>query len=142
MSGAAGVATVAVVAAVAVGGAIGGVLRALVGEAFPADPAGFPWAVFTINLVGAAALAALPALGAVRRSAVLTAGLGPGVLGGFTTLSAVSDQTRALLAADATATAAAYVGGSLAVGLLAVHLVSAAVRPAPGRARGDAEADA
>lgn len=114
----------AAVAAVAAGGALGCVLRAVVGEAFPAGPADFPWGIFVVNLVGAAALAALPALGAVRRSSVLAAGLGPGLLGGFTTLSAVSDQTRALLAADETVTAAAYVGGSLAVGLLAVHLVT------------------
>ncbi|VXC45068.1 FluC/FEX family fluoride channel [Nocardioides sp. AX2bis] len=114
----------AAVAAVAVGGALGCVLRAVVGETVPAGPADFPWAVFAINLVGAAALAALPVLGVVRRSSVLAAGLGPGLLGGFTTLSAVSDQTRALLAADQTVTAAAYVGGSLAVGLIAVHVVS------------------
>ncbi len=117
----------AAVAAVAAGGAVGCVLRAVVGEAFPGGPADFPWAVFAINLVGAATLAALPAVGALRRSSVLAAGLGPGLLGGFTTLSAVSDQTRALVAADESVTAAMYVGGSLAVGLVAVHVVSSLV---------------
>lgn len=122
----------AAVAAVAVGGALGCVLRAVVGEAFPTGPADFPWAVFAVNLLGAAALAALPVLGVVRRSSVLAAGLGPGLLGGFTTLSAVSDQTRALLAAEETVTAAAYVGGSLALGLAAVHLVATLLTPPVG----------
>ncbi len=128
----------AAVAAVAVGGALGCVLRAVVGASFPSGPADFPWAVFAVNLAGAAALAALPALGAVRRSSVLAAGLGPGLLGGFTTLSAVSDQTRALLAADQAITAAAYVGGSLALGLVAVHLVSSRVAPPAADAGGPA----
>lgn len=131
----------AVVAAVAVGGALGCVLRALLGAAFPVDPSGFPWTTFGVNLVGATALAALPALATVRRSSVVVAGLGPGLLGGFTTLSAVSDQTRVLLAADATLTAALYVGGSLAAGLLAVQLVSATVGSSRGRALADEEGD-
>lgn len=131
----------AAVAAVAVGGALGCVLRAVVGEVVPAGPTDFPWVIFVVNLVGAAALAALPALGAVRRSSVLAAGLGPGLLGGFTTLSAVSDQTRALLAAEETVTAAAYVGSSLAVGLLAVVAVSAAVGTGPEQDLADEEGD-
>ncbi len=131
----------AAVAAVAAGGALGCVLRAVVGEAVPADPTDFPWAIFVVNLVGAVALAALPALGVVRRSSFLTAGLGPGLLGGFTTLSTVSDQTRALLAADETVTAAAYVGGSLAVGLLAVVAVSAPVGTGPEQDFADEEVD-
>lgn len=131
----------AAVAAVAVGGALGCVLRAVVGDAVPAGPTDFPWVIFVVNLVGAVALAALPALGSVRRSPVLAAGLGPGLLGGFTTLSAVSDQTRALLAADETVTAAAYVGGSLAVGLLAVVAVSALVGAGAEQDLADAEGD-
>ena len=58
---------------------------------------------------GSLVLALLPALGRVRRSPALAAGLGPGVLGGYTTLSAYSEETRALLADDRVATGAAYV---------------------------------
>ena len=107
---------------VAVGGALGAVLRWWLGEVFP-DGTGFPWTTFTINVTGAGVLAGLPALAAVRRSPGLAAALGPGVLGGFTTLSTYSDQTRALLADDQVATAAGYVLGTLAACLVVVTLV-------------------
>ena len=59
--------------------------------------------------------------------------LGTGVLGGFTTLSAYSEETRALLAAADGALAAAYLLGTLAACLVG----GGARRPAehPGRAR-------
>jgi fluoride exporter len=46
-------------------------------------------------------------------------------MGGFTTLSAASEQTRALLDAGRPGAAAAYVVGSLAAALLAVTAVHA-----------------
>jgi len=108
---------------VAVGGALGAVLRWWLGEAFP-DGAGFPWTTFAINVTGAGVLAGLPALAVVRRRPGLAAALGPGVLGGYTTLSAYSEQTRALLADDRILTAAAYVLGTLVACLLVVAVVS------------------
>ena len=81
----------------ALGGALGALLRWGLGEAVP-DGAGFPWTTFAINVAGSFVLALLPALRGVRRSRAAGAGLGPGVLGGFTTLSAYAEQTRALLA--------------------------------------------
>ncbi|UMG91061.1 CrcB family protein [Nocardioides sp. TF02-7] len=83
--------------AVAAGGAAGAVLRHLAGEAAP-DGTGFPWTTFAVNVAGSALLAALSLLRPVRRSATWAAGLGPGLLGGFTTLSATSEQARRLLA--------------------------------------------
>lgn len=107
------------VAAASVGGALGALLRWWLGELFP-DGSGFPWTTLGINVSGSFALAALPALAAVRRSRVLAVGLGTGVLGGFTTLSTYSEQSRALLADGRTALAAAYLLGTLAACLVAV----------------------
>jgi CrcB protein len=115
--------------AVALGGAFGAVLRWALGEAVP-DGAGFPWTTFLVNLSGSAVLAGLPALAAVRRRPRLAAGLGPGVLGGFTTLSAYAEETRALLAHGQTLTALAYLLGTLAACVAAVSLVGRLSPPA------------
>ena len=109
--------------AVALGGALGAVLRWTLGEAVPPG-SGFPWTTFGINLTGSAALASLPALAAVRRRPVLAAGLGPGLLGGYTTLSAYAEESRALLADGQTLTALAYLLATFAACLLAVAVVS------------------
>jgi CrcB protein len=108
---------------VALGGAVGAVLRWTLTETVPGGD-GFPWTTFAINVVGSLLLALLPALPTARRRALLTAGLGPGLLGGFTTLSACSEQTRALLADGRTLTAALYLVGTLAAGVAAVALVT------------------
>ena len=106
-------------AAVAVGGALGAVARWGLGEAIP-DGSGFPWTTFGINVAGSFVLALLPAFAAVRRSRTLALGLGPGVLGGFTTLSTYAEQSRSLLADGRGLLAASYVLGTLAVCLAAV----------------------
>ena len=108
------------VAAVAAGGALGALARWGLTEAFPSSTDAFPWSTFAINVTGAFALALLPAFAAVRRSRALAVGLGPGVLGGYTTLSTYSEQTRALLAHGEAVTAACYVLGTLAACLVAV----------------------
>jgi CrcB protein len=109
------------VAAVAVGGACGALLRWWLGELAP-DGSGFPWTTFAINVSGSFALAALPALAVVRRSPLLTVGLGTGVLGGYTTLSTYSEQARALLDDGHVAIAASYLLGTLAACVVAVAL--------------------
>jgi CrcB protein len=113
---------------VAVGGALGAVLRWWLGEAFPGD-GGFPWTTFAVNVTGAAVLAGLPAFAAVRRHPDLAAALGPGLLGGYTTLSTYSEQTRALLADDQVVTGAAYALGTLAACLLVVAVISRFTTP-------------
>jgi len=118
------------VAAVAVGGALGALARWGLTEAFPAQADEFPWAVFAINVVGSFALALLPAFAVVRRRRDLAVALGPGVLGGFTTLSAYSEQSRALLDAGHSGVAALYLVGTLAACLLAVTLASRWSSPA------------
>jgi CrcB protein len=113
---------------VAVGGALGAVLRWWLGEVFP-DDSGFPWTTFAINVTGAGLLAGLPAFAAVRCRPDLAAALGPGLLGGFTTLSAYSEQTRVLLADDQVATGAGYVLGTLAACLVVVTVVGRFTTP-------------
>lgn len=103
----------------ALGGAAGALARWALGVALP-DGAGFPWTTFAINVVGSFLLALLPAFLVVRRSRLLTVGLGTGVLGGFTTLSTYSEQSRALLAAGRPGLAATYLLGTLAACLVAV----------------------
>ena len=109
--------------AVALGGALGAVLRWALGDAVP-DGSGFPWTTFAINVSGSFLLALLPAFSVVRRREDLRAGLGPGLLGGYTTLSAYAEQGRAVLADGDGPVAAAYLFGTLAACLLAVALAS------------------
>ena len=108
-------------AAVALGGALGATARWWLGDVVP-DGDGFPWTTFAINVTGSLALALLPALATVRRRPALAAGLGPGVLGGYTTLSAYAEQGRALFADERWGLAAAYLLGTLAVCLVAVSV--------------------
>jgi CrcB protein len=117
--------------AVALGGALGAVLRWALGDAVP-DGTGFPWTTFVINVTGSLVLAGLPVFDVVRRRQVLATALGPGLLGGYTTLSAYSEQTRALLAGGQTATALLYVLGTLAACLVAVAAMSMLYPPASG----------
>ena len=78
-------------AAVAVGGLIGTELRYGAGLLFPETAGSVPWTTLVINVVGSFALAALTTVWIARpRTAFwLRAGLGPGLLGSFTTFSAV-----------------------------------------------------
>jgi CrcB protein len=112
------------IAAVAIGGALGAVARWSLTEAFRSDAGSFPWTTFAINVAGSFALALLPAFAVVRRRRELAVALGPGVLGGFTTLSTYSEQSRALLDAGETDVALAYLGGTLAACLVAVGFAS------------------
>ncbi len=123
-----------VVAVVALGGVLGSLLRYALSTGFPDPSGGFPWTVFSINVVGCALLAALSASAAVRRHRLLPPLLGTGVLGGFTTLSTYGEQARALAASGHEVLAAAYVLGTLAACLLAVLVVGRLVvaRPREG----------
>jgi fluoride exporter len=112
---------ISMLVAVAVGGALGGTVRWWLGDLVP-DGDGFPWTTFVINVTGSLSLALLPALPAVRRRQVLAVGLGPGVLGGYTTLSTYAEQGRALLGDGHAGLAAAYVLGTLLACLVAVVL--------------------
>lgn len=120
---------VSVLLAVALGGATGATLRHLLTVLSP-DDTGFPWTTFGINVSGAFLLALLPASSWVRHHPVLPPLLGTGLLGGFTTMSAWSEQSRALVDDGAVATAALYVVGTLAACLAAVALADRFSAPA------------
>lgn len=107
-------------AAVAAGAVVGALARWGLTEAFPAEADAFPWSTFAINVVGSFLLALLPAFALVRRRRTLAVALGPGVLGGFTTLSAYSEQARSLLDAGRTGVAATYLLATLGACLVAV----------------------
>lgn len=105
---------------VAAGGAVGAVLRHAI-DALAPDTL-LPWHTLTINVVGAFLLGALPALAVVRRSRRVAAALGPGVLGGFTTVSAWAGQVRDLAAGGHPAAAGLYLALTLGAGLAAAAL--------------------
>jgi CrcB protein len=105
---------------VAAGGALGAVLRLAVDNAAPDSV--FPWPTLAINVVGAFALGLLPALAVVRRSHAVGLTLGPGLLGGFTTVSAWAGQVRALADDGHAGLAGLCVATTLAAGLLAAAL--------------------
>ena len=119
--------------AAAAGGVLGSLARYGIGELITPATA-FPWITFGINVVGSAALAALPVLAVVRRTPWLAVFLGTGFLGGFTTMSAASEQTVVLLDHDRVLTAFAYLAGTLVVALLAVRVVG---RMAPASLPGE-----
>lgn len=116
---------------VAVGGAVGAVLRHGVDAVAPGTL--LPWHTLAINVVGTFLLGALPALAVVRRSHRVAAALGPGVLGGFTTVSAWAGQVRELAADGHVGVAGLYLALTLAAGLAAAALGQhLARRAAPG----------
>lgn len=126
-----------VLLAVAVGGALGAMLRHAL-TVGGSDATGFPWTTFAINVCGAFLLALLPASAWVRRHHLLPPLLGTGVLGGFTTLSAWSEQTRALADRGEVATAGAYAVATVAACLAAVAVADRFSSPG-SRAEFDAE---
>ena len=105
---------------VAAGGAIGSVLRwALSGAVQRWSGSPFPWGTFAVNAIGSFAIGLLAAL-ALERALVsppVRLFLIVGVLGGFTTFSAFSWESVALLRDGQWGAAAAYAFGSLAVGV-------------------------
>lgn len=107
---------------VVLGGTLGTAARAALGVALP-EPIGWPTGTFVVNVVGAFLLGALVALLAgsglaTSRRERLQLLLGTGVLGGFTTYSALATETVEMLG-TAPGTAVAYLGATLALGGLA-----------------------
>lgn len=110
------------VAIVAAGAAAGGALRYSVGAwVLSRWEHAFPWHTFAINIAGAFAIGLLAAF-SVDRQLIHEPWrllLGTGVLGGFTTFSALSFETLTLLGDGKVVPAAVYSGGSLIAGVLA-----------------------
>lgn len=106
-------------AAVAAGGLIGTELRFSAGLAFPEAADAVPWTTLAINVAGSFVLATLTTIWIARpRTAFwLRAGLGPGLLGSFTTFSAVVFSMDQQFRAGHHATWLAYLALSLVLGL-------------------------
>jgi CrcB protein len=112
---------------IALGGAFGAVARALIGQA--AARAGWlaEYGTLTINLIGSL-LAGLIVTLIIERSMVpleLRPLLITGLLGGFTTFSALSMQLSRLIAAGDAVGAATYAVGSVALGAICALLGAA-----------------
>ncbi len=107
-----------------VGGTFGGLCRFLLSHLGLRDQGSFPWATFGTNVAGAFALGLLLEV-LVRRGAdegsrrTLRLGVGTGVLGAFTTYSALAGETVLLVREGAAAVAAAYAVLSATAGVLA-----------------------
>ena len=123
--------TAVVLVAVSAGGAVGSLARHGVASAVPWEGGGFPWATFLVNVTGAMLLGALVVLTLeVARAQHLRPFLGVGVLGGYTTFSALALETRTLLADGAAALAVGYAAATVLLGALAVVAGMLAARAA------------
>lgn len=105
--------------AVAAGGLVGTELRYGLGLAFPEAADTIPWATLGINVAGSFVLAVLTTIWIARPATAfwLRAGLGPGLLGSFTTFSAVVFSVDQLARAGDQTVGMAYLGLSLLLGL-------------------------
>ncbi len=121
--------------AVLLGGLLGSGLRLAIDAALPHSDAAFPWSTLLINLVGSFVLAVLVAWVWPNAPAWLRAGLGTGVLGSFTTFSALIVSLLTLTRAGMPLLALVYLLVSLALGLGAALLgLRIGSRSAPARA--------
>ena len=122
-------------AAVFVGGAIGALLRALLGEALPVHDGGWPWPTFVANVVAAFALGYLATrlLERLPPSEYRRPFLGTGVCGGLSTFSTFQVEAVRLVQHGAWPVAVGYVLASLVCGLVALHLATSMVRRAVAR---------
>ncbi|WP_457256084.1 fluoride efflux transporter FluC [Pedococcus sp. P5_B7] len=111
-------------AAVAAGGVLGSLGRYAVGLALPHVSGAFAWSTFLVNVTGSLAMGVLVVwvLSMARPHPWLRPFLGVGVLGGWTTFSSYALDIHAMVQAGHGLVAAAYLVGSLLVGLVAVAL--------------------
>lgn len=109
----------------AAGAIIGSLLRYAVSLAIPHDdPLAWPWATFTVNIIGALAIGIIASMPKVmnnetRRHFVVT-----GVLGGFTTFSALAVEVIQLSGMQAWL----YVAVTFIAGVSATHVGSKLVK--------------
>lgn len=126
--------------AIAAGGALGTMARYGVGRAVVVSPTGFPWATFTVNLVGSFILGALVTL--VTERWPPTRFVRPfgaiGFCGGFTTFSTLMVEVARRTQDGRAGVAALYLAVSLVAG---TALAAAGVLVARGRRGAPASGD-
>ncbi|MDT8437209.1 MAG: fluoride efflux transporter CrcB [Gemmatimonadota bacterium] len=123
---------------IALAGAAGAVARyGLSGWVQSLSPGSFPWGTLAVNVLGCFLLGfALRVLQLSALSPAVRGAVTVGFLGAFTTFSTFSFEAVGLLQEGRWTRAAAYVGGSVALGLAAVlaglWLAAALQRPPAG----------
>lgn len=128
------------VIAVFVGGVLGTGARLGLDTLIPHTDSTFPWSTLLINVVGSFALGVLVARSWDRLPAWGRAGLGPGVIGSFTTFSAIMVSLVTLAENDEPVLAGVYLVASLVLGFAAAGLGIWVGRP-PGSAAPDLAVD-
>jgi fluoride exporter len=124
-----------VVGVVALGGAIGAVSRFGVELAWPTPRGGFPWATFSINVVGCALIGVLMVLltDVWIDHRLIRPFAGTGILGGFTTFSTYAVDVQILVAGREAGTGLLYLIMTPVAALAAVWLTMALTRGAVRR---------
>jgi fluoride exporter len=115
-------------AAVFLGGAAGGLSRALLERTWPSDGHSWPWVTFAVNMAGTAVLAYVVARLSGRRYARPL--LGVGFCGALTTFSALQLEALELAHRHHVVLAIAYAAGSVAGGLAVAYGVGVLARRA------------
>jgi CrcB protein len=108
--------------AVLIGGAIGTGLRLGLDDLFAVPDNAFPVSTLIINVVGSLLLGFLVARVWPTAPAWIRAGVGPGILGGFTTFSAVMISMVTLAASGGVLLALVYLVATLVLGIGAAAL--------------------
>lgn len=108
--------------AVLIGGALGTGLRLAVDLSLPHGDDAFPVSTLAVNVIGAFALGLVVARLWPTSPSWLRAGLGAGLLGSFTTFSAVAVSLVSLSAAGKWMPALLYLVATLTLGLAAAWL--------------------
>jgi CrcB protein len=113
---------VPVLAAISAGGVLGALARYGLSTAWAHDPAGFPWATWTINVTGSFLIGVLMVL--ISRiwpeRRLVRPFFGVGILGGYTTFSTSVVDVQQAVAHGAPAIGLLYLAGTLVAALLAV----------------------
>ncbi len=117
-------------AAIFCGGIVGALARTGLAQAFPDSAHTWPWAIFTVNIVGAFLLGYFVTRLAERlpTSAYKRPFLGTGVCGALTTFSTVQLELFKMTRAHEWGLAVAYAAATLVAGFAAVLLATALVR--------------
>jgi CrcB protein len=118
--------------AVFVGGAAGTAVRAALATLTAPPPGHWPWATFTVNIVGAFILGFVTTrlLERLPLSAYRRPLLGTGLCGGLTTFSTMQVETVQMIQRQHYGMAAGYTVVSVVAGFLAVYVATALARRA------------